>query len=151
MPLAAEDATAREHCYRQDPTRHLGACLPSSVLPDLSGHHSVLASFAYEGSSGLAHAELLAYPLADHATSQDDPVVDGRIASAACHCDCDYLEVNLRRLLLLVRVEGQSRGKLMQRCGALNGNSVNEFRGAPEMDAKARVARVRCWLMMRIV
>ena len=138
----AEDAIAHGNCYRQDPGHLLGACSPSSVLPDPSEHHSVLASFAYEASSGLAHAELLASPLADHAASQDDPVVDGKIALAACHCDCDYLEVKLHRLLLLVRVGGQSRGKPMHRCGALDGNSVNEVRGAPETNATARVARV---------
>lgn len=30
----------------------------------------------------------------------------------------------------------------MDRCGALDGNSVNEFRSAPVLDATARVARV---------
>jgi len=145
----AEDATVHEHCYRQAPAHLLGACSPSSVLLGPSDHHLVLASFAYEVSSGLAHAELLAYPLVDHAASQDDPVVDGKIASAACHCDRDYLEVDLHEVLLFVRVEGQSREKLMDRCGALDDDAVNKFRGAPERDATARVARVSCWLMMK--
>ena len=94
----AEDATAHEHCCHQDLAHLLGACSPSSVLLGPFGHHLVLASFAYEVSSGLAHAELLAYPSADHAASQDDPVVDGKIASAVCHCDRDYLEEDCRGL-----------------------------------------------------
>jgi hypothetical protein len=68
--------------------------------------------------------------------------VDEKIASVVSHCDCDYLEVDLHKLLLLVRVEGQCRQKLMYRCNDVDRNSVNEFRGVPEEDATARFARV---------